>query len=132
MKGKRSQTLPLTDGMRALLPDRVGLVFPTENARVFSNWSRSKERLNKTSGISGYTHHDLRRTWTTIAAEELGVEPPIAESVLAHSVGTHVARIYNRAKYLEPMRRALLAFAEWLHLQLSKPEGTINERRQLF
>jgi len=29
MKGQRSRTLPLTGSMRELLPDRVGLLFPT-------------------------------------------------------------------------------------------------------
>jgi integrase len=113
MKANRSHTLPLTPSMRALLPDRVGLLFPTENARAFSNWSRSKHRLDIASGIERYTHHDLRRTWATIAAEELEIQPHIIESVLAHSLGTAVSRVYNRARYLEPMRTALEAFQRW-------------------
>ncbi len=51
MKGRRTHTLPLTDGMRALLPNRLGLLFPTENTRTFSNWSRSKHRLDDVSGV---------------------------------------------------------------------------------
>lgn len=120
MKGNRAHFLPLTPGMRALLPDRIGLLFPTDSALPFSNWSRSKERLDKVSGVSGYTHHDLRRTWATVAADELDIQPHIIESVLAHSIGTQVARTYNRAKYLEPMGMALLAFEEWLDIQLSE------------
>ncbi|MGC2409556.1 MAG: integrase arm-type DNA-binding domain-containing protein [Methyloceanibacter sp.] len=129
MKGKRTHTLPLTDDIKALLPERIGLLFPTINTRGFSNWSRSKERLDGASGLSGWTHHDLRRTWATVCAEELGIEPHIIESVLAHAIGTQIARTYNRARYLEPMRKALLAFEEWLQLQLSKSEGTDAEQR---
>jgi integrase len=129
MKGKRSHELPLTSAMRELLPDRAGLLFATENVLPFSNWSRAKHRLDKANGLSGYTHHDLRRTWATICAEQLNIEPHIIESVLAHTFGTPVARTYNRAKYLAPMRSALLAFEEWLQKELSKPED--DNGRQL-
>jgi integrase len=122
MKGKRSHMLPLTSGICALLPDRVGLLFPTQSARAFSNWSRSKARLDNVSAVAGYTHHDLRRTWATICADELNIEPHVIESVLAHAIGTPIARTYNRARYIEPMRKALLAFEEWLQTLLSKSE----------
>jgi integrase len=124
MKGKRAHTLPLTDGICALLPNRIGLLFPTANAQAFSNWSRSKHRLDEASGVSGFTHHDLRRSWATIAAEQLNIEPHHIESVLSHSTGSQVSRIYNRAKYQEPMRKALLAFEEWLQVLLSATEDT--------
>lgn len=133
MKGKRPHSLPLTDTARALLPDRVGFLFPTENGKPFSNWSRSKHRLDQASGVSGYTHQDLRRTWATISAEEIGTEPHIIEAVLHHAMGTvvrsrdhtlsPVARVYNRARYIEPMRAALIAFEEWLARQLRQGEA---------
>jgi integrase len=127
MKGKRAHMLPLTDAVRALLPDRVGLLFPTETARPYSNWSRSKERFDKHMAMTGWTHHDLRRTWATVSAEELGTEPHIIEAFLAHAYGTQIARTYNRARYSEPMRKALLAFEEWLQTLLSTAEST-NDR----
>ena len=123
MKGKRSHTLPLTDALRELLPERIGLLFPTSESKAFSNWSKSKQRLDRACGVSDFTHHDLRRTWATVCADELNIEPHIVESVLAHAIGTPIARTYNRAKYIEPMRKALLAFEEWLQTQLSKPES---------
>jgi len=109
MKGNRSHTLPLTDAMRALLPDRIGLLFPNVNAVAFSNWGRSKSRLDKDSGVTGYTHHDIRRTWATVCAEALDIEPHIIESALAHVVGNRVSRTYNKARYVEPMRKAMIA-----------------------
>jgi integrase len=128
MKGKRSHTLPLTNALRDLLPDRIGLLFSTSEAKAFSNWSKSKQRLDKACGVSDFTHHDLRRTWATVCADELNVAPHIIESVLAHTIGTRIARTYNRAKYIEPMRKALLAFEEWLQTQLSKSESTDAEQ----
>lgn len=130
MKAAREHSLPLTPSIKALLPDRIGYFFPTAGGMPFNNWAACKTRLDEKSGVTGWRLHDLRRTWATIAAEELDIEPHHIESVLAHAIGTQVARTYNRAKYLEPMRKALLAFEEWLHLQLLQPEAT-NERRQL-
>jgi len=131
MKAAKAQTLPLTAAVRAHLPDRIGYLFPTAGGIPFNNWAACKTRLDEASGVTAWRHHDLRRTWATVAADELNIEPHIIESVLAHATGTAVSRIYNRARYLEPMRRALLAFEEWLHIQLSKSEDT-NERWQLL
>ena len=114
MKGKRTHTLPLTENMRALLPEKLTLLFPTSNIRGFSNWSRSKERLDKDAGFCNFTHHDLRRTWATISAEEIGTDPHVIEAVLAHAIGSRIMRTYNRAAYLKPMREALEAFEKWL------------------
>src|ERR1044071_8991338 len=129
MKSGKAHSLPLTLGMKALLPDRIGYLFPNGNAIHFTNWARSKDRLIADSGVHDLRLHDLRRTWATIAAEELDIQPHIIEAVLSHASGTSVARIYNRAKYQDQMRKALLAFEEWLHTQLLQPEDT-NERRQ--
>ncbi len=124
MKSKKAHSLPLTPRIKALLPDRIGYLFPNTNATHFTNWARSKDRLIKECGVADVRLHDMRRTWATIAAEELDIQPHIIESVLSHASGTSVARIYNRARYLEPMRKALLAFEEWLQALLSKTEGT--------
>jgi len=48
-------------------------------------------------------------------------DPP--RFTLAHAIGAPITRTYNRAKYIEPMRKALLAFEELLQTQLSKPES---------
>ena len=120
MKAAKAHTLPLIPAVQALLPDRIGYLFPTAGGIPFNNWAACKARLDEASGVTGWRHHDLRRTWATVAADELNIEPHYIESVLAHSTGSQVSRIYNRA----PMRKALLAFQEWLQLRLSEPEGT--------
>jgi integrase len=122
MKMGKPHILPLTAAMKALVPERIGLIFSNVHGIRFTNWARCKERLDAESDVKEWRLHDLRRTWATIAADELDIQPHIIESVLAHTTGTQVARIYNRARYIEPMRKALLAFEEWLHIQLSKPE----------
>ena len=122
MKGRRPHTLPLTPGMRELLPDRLGLVFPSASGRPFSNWSMSKARLDGVSGVAA-RQHDWRRTWATISAEEIGTEPHCIDAVLHHTIGSQIARTYNRARYFEPMRRALEAFEQWLTAHLEAPQA---------
>jgi integrase len=114
MKAAKAHALPLAPAVRALLPDRIGYLFPTAGGIPFNNWAACKARLDQASGVTGWRHHDLRRTWATVAAEELEIQPHIIEAVLAHSPGTAVSRIYNRARYLEPMRNALEKFERWL------------------
>jgi hypothetical protein len=49
-------------------------------------------------------------------ADRLGVLPHIIEAILNH-VGGHkasVAGVYNRAKYLVPMREALTKWSEYI------------------
>jgi integrase len=83
------------------------LVFPGERS-IFSGWSKSKARLDRRSGVSGWTLHDLRRTAATGMAE-LGIAPHVIEAVLNHASGhkAGVAGIYNQARYASEMRRAL-------------------------
>jgi integrase len=122
MKMEKAHLLPLTPAVRVLLPDRIGYLFPTAGGVPFNNWAACKERLDEDSGVSDWRHHDLRRTWATISAEEIGTEWHVIETVLAHAVGTQVARTYNRARFIEPMKKALLAFEDWLQTLLSNTE----------
>ena len=74
----------------------------------FNNWSNEKVRLDKASGITGWTLHDLRRTFTTRLAE-MSVAPHVIERLLNHITGqiSGVSAIYNRATYMAEMRDAV-------------------------
>jgi integrase len=116
MKAGKAHTLPLTPRIAALLPLRIGYLFPNGSNIPYGNWTRPKWRLDAASKVS-FRVHDLRRTWATVCAEELAIQPHIIEAVLAHASGTAVSRVYNRAVYLQPMRDALLAFDGWFAAQ---------------
>ena len=122
MKGRREHTVPfgpLTAQILAEHPDG----FRTRHGHMFTVTASPKTTFDRHCCIKDWTLHDLRRTWATISAEELDTPPHIIEAVLAHQSGTAVARTYNRARYVEPMRKAMIAFEEWLQQQLSNTES---------
>ena len=74
----------------------------------FNAWSKSKVYIDNVSGTTGWTLHDLRRTFATNLAK-LGTPPHVIEALLNHKSGEirGVAAIYNRHRYLDEMRKAL-------------------------
>ncbi len=90
-----------------------GLVFPGEGGKRFSGWSKAKGKLDKVSGVSGWTLHDLRRTAAT-GLQRLGVRLEVTEAILNHVSGSRrgVVGIYQRHDWAEEKRAALAAWAE--------------------
>jgi integrase len=113
-KNKRAHTLPLLplalDIIRAVpqMASRDQL-FGTRSGGGFAGWDGGKQALDKVSGVTGWTPHDLRRTFSTRLHEELNIAPHVVEALLNHYSGhrSGSARPYNQAKYLPQMRQAL-------------------------
>lgn len=87
------------------------LLFPGERkGKVFSAWSRTKKALDELSGVTGWTLHDLRRTFSTRL--NAFTPPHVVEKVINHVSGTvsGVSAVYNRYEYAEERRAAV---AEW-------------------
>jgi integrase len=86
------------------------MLFPSRTAegRVFSGFSKGKERLDALAQVRAFTLHDLRRTAATRMAGR-GIAPHIVERVLNHVTGVlgGVAGVYNRFKYRDEVRDAL-------------------------
>jgi integrase len=136
-KNHRPHTVPMSAPARAIIaarPERVGpdgklreLLFGLGEG-PFSGWSNCKERLDeriaKAAGkpLAHWTPHDLRRSFTTHAAELGIIQPHIIEAILNHVSGHRggVAGIYNRATY-EPEKRTGLA--KWAEQLLAWVEG---------
>ena len=84
----------------------------TAGKRPVSGFSKAKARLDRLSGVEGWTLHDLRRSAATHMAR-LGVAQEHIERVLGHVI-EGVAGTYNRYSYLPEKRAALDAWgAEW-------------------
>ena len=83
------------------------------------NFARYKDWLDKQSGVTGWTLHDLRRTLRTRWAE-LGISREVAEKYINHVSGVHsgVNGIYDRYSYLPEMKAAVAKYETWLQTHL--------------
>jgi integrase len=109
MKGKRAHVIPLAPEALALLkslPRFSGgeCVFSaTGGVKPVNGFSKTKERLDKVSGVSGWVLHDLRRTMRTHLSA-LPIEDRVREHMIAHAQpGLH--QVYDRHRYGGEKRR---------------------------
>lgn len=86
-KNKRPHLFPVGERKRELLA----------NNRTFNGWGKSKARVDKISGVSDWTLHDLRRTYATILNHKSGIISGVAQT-------------YNRFRYIEEMRLTVQNF----------------------
>lgn len=111
-------------------PDKgkAELLFSTNGTTAISGWSKFKARLDAdmlallqkelaeagkdpdTVEIAPWRLHDLRRTADTLMNDDLEIAPHVVERILNH-VRKGDERRYNRSDLIEPMRRALEAWA---------------------
>jgi integrase len=78
----------------------------------FQGWAPNKRRLDERSGVTGWRHHDLRRSVAT-HMNDIGVQPHIVEAVLGHTTFRRgVAAVYNRASYQPQVKAALAQWAD--------------------
>jgi integrase len=93
-------------------------VFGVRGQHGFTGWSRAKRQLDAriVEPMAPWTLHDLRRTFSTVAHEELMVEPHLVEACLGHAQKSVVASTYNKAIYIKEKRRVLREWADWIML----------------
>jgi integrase len=112
-KSKRHHEVPLAPAMVALLDGlrRLGKsVFTVDGTKPYAGHESAKVVLDRTSGVSAWTFHDIRRTVATSMAG-LHLPQDTIERVLNHAKPTLVAT-YNRHHHLDQKRAALEAWAE--------------------
>lgn len=111
VKKDRAHAVPLSITARATLDELPhfgadAFVFTTTGGdSASSNFTKVKTELDRLSGTSGWTIHDIRRTVRSKLAE-LRVPREVARKVLNHEDGK-VDRIYNRHEYMAEKREAL-------------------------
>jgi integrase len=126
-KGKREHEIPLSPAMVELLgtPRRTVPVFSPNGSRTTYIGSQSLKRfLDRESGVSGWTYHDIRRTVASGLAA-LHVPQDTIDRVLNHAKGT-LAGTYNRHEYLDEKRRALEAWAERVAVIVGDGRNPVN------
>jgi integrase len=120
-KNHRAHVLPVMPMMREII-DGVPRMATRDQlfgarARIgFANWGEGKARLDRRSGVSAWTVHDIRRSVATRMAD-IGIQPHIIEAVLNHQSGHKggIAGIYNRSSYEREIRNALALWSD--HVQ---------------
>jgi len=137
-KNRKAHSLtlpPLALGILESNPRREGrdYVFG-QRGGGYSRWSFHTTALRSRlpDSMPEWRIHDLRRSAATHMAE-IGIEPHIIEALLNHVSGhkAGVAGIYNRARYIEPMRIALQRWAEHVAAILDgRPASNITPLRR--
>jgi integrase len=110
-KNRLSHMIPMSKQVVEIIqaqPRRGDRVFGTQT------WSRSKARLDRRCGVTGWTLHDLRRSLVTGMAEELGAAVAVIEAIVNHQSGTKaaVAGVYDRSQRIAERRNVLQAWAD--------------------
>lgn len=111
-KNGREHTFPITSLTLqiAFSSNCRPLLFPArgKSGTPFNGWSKSKTALDRLSGVTDWTLHDIRRTVATRMAE-MGIPIHVIEAILNHQSGviSPLARVYNRHNWLAEMRDAM-------------------------
>ena len=100
-----------------------GWVFTTTGRGPVSGFSQAKKRLDKASGVSDWTFHDIRRSFATYLTEKLGVSPVVVDRILNHVSGTvtGIAAVYQRGQYLSDRKEALQVWSDYIQNLGDKP-----------
>jgi integrase len=113
-KTKNDVALPLSGAAQTVIAElpRFGTgeyVFTVNGRTPLAAFSRGKKAIDRASGVTGWTLHDLRRTARSLMSRA-GVPSDHAERCLGHII-PGVRGTYDRHKYQEEMRRAFEALA---------------------
>jgi integrase len=115
---------PLSKAALAVLPARSGRwLFTLTGAAAISSFNRLKSDLDRASGVTGYTLHDLRRTSRSLMSRA-GVNSDHAERCLGHVIGG-VRGVYDRHAYQQEMARAYEMLATLVARVVEGPSANV-------
>jgi integrase len=142
MKGKVGKSfehgVPLSGAARAILGGmlKVGpVVFTNDGKKPIAGFSHAKDKFDadvlatlrkedpKAKPLPHWTLHDLRRTARSLMSRA-GIQPDIAERVLAHKIGG-VRGTYDRHDYLPQKHHALEALAAEIQRIVCPPADNV-------
>ena len=101
-------------------------MFTTDGERLLGGFSKFRDGLERTSGVTDWTLHDLRRTARSLMSRA-GVPSDHAERCLGH-VMAGVRGTYDRHEYLEEKRRAFEALAAQIERIVNPQENVVPLR----
>jgi integrase len=87
-------------------------VFVGERGGRLQNWSRWLKLTSRTTHVTGWSDHALRRTAATLAAD-LGTEPHVISVLLGHkNIGGQLTATYSKSRYRREHAEALQRLAD--------------------
>jgi integrase len=110
IKGKRDFLVPLSRAALDILAKLPaigrsdGFVFTNDGVRPAGDYTNCKAGLQRRSGTSGWTLHDLRRTARTLMTRA-GIDSNHAERCLGHVI-SGVCGVYDRHEYYDEKKAA--------------------------
>ena len=107
-------------------PTHDRLVFPlsARTGEKMTSWSHFNRCVRAASGIDSFILHDLRRTFSTLMAENTDVSETIIDSLLNHKQSATrggVIRHYQQAKHLETRRDVMQEWGKLLEAWVMTP-----------
>jgi integrase len=133
VKTDRRHTVPLNDLALEIISNlpRVGdgLVFPANrvgSTNPVSGFSKTKNKLDRLSGVAGWRYHDIRRSVAT-GLQRLGVRLEVTEAVLNHVSGSRagIVGVYQRHEYGPEKAAALAAWSRELERIIGHAEPKV-------
>jgi integrase len=124
-KGSHDHLIPLSAAARTILngmPHEGELVFPNRGGGKIIGFASLKIELDRLSGVTGWTLHDLRRTARSLMSRA-GVNADHAERCLGHVIGG-VRGIYDRHAFYAEKQHAFEALAGLLD-RIVHPPGDV-------
>lgn len=131
-KTGKPHRLPLLDGLRSVLdgiePNAHGLLFPnpakpTDPVRLGS-LVKVAIRCSRDLDIEHFTPRDLRRSWATVAADNVGIGFEARERVQNHALPGVGEVHYSHAAQYEGMKRdALKKFEDYLLSRVNRNDA---------
>jgi integrase len=122
--------VPLSPAAQAVLDKAPKLggkfIFTNDGERPMASFSKFKPKLDKASGITGWTLHDLRHTARSLMSRA-GVSSDHAERCLGH-VMSGIRGTYDKHEYREEKRRAFEALASLLE-RIIDPRTNVTSLR---
>jgi integrase len=109
-KTKLDHVVPLSAMARSALPQPNGdFVFSLNGRGPIGGYAWFKRGIDKASGVTGWTLHDLRRTARSLMSRA-GINADVAERCLGHVI-PGVRGIYDRHEYHDEKAQAFEALA---------------------
>jgi integrase len=127
VKNKKSHSVPLSRQAIAIIDAAPQVsseyVFSYAESRPLRGFHHAKQALDKASGVSNWTLHDLRRTSASGLAK-LGVSIAVIEQILNHRGGSlaGVAGVYIRHQFEKEKREALQLWADHVERLVRRDE----------